>query len=411
VQVVSDPTRLGFDPERLTRIDKHFAAYVDDGRLPGWQVAVTRGDELAHFSSYGLRDIENGLPVEDDTIWRSASMTKPITSVTAMMLWEEGVFSLTDPVSNWIPAFEDVRVYDKGSTTSYFTVPAVEPVRVWHLLSHTSGLSVGFLNTHVVDALYRKAGYEWGLPPGATLESCVDDWARLPLLFQPGSAWGYSVATDVVGRLIEIWTGQPLEEAFAQRVLRPLGMHDTVWYADESRSDRLGALYVPDPETGRATRHALQDTLARRPPTVYSGGGGLLSTTADYVRFTRMLARGGELDGVRVLAPRTLRLMASNHLDGDLGQLSTGGFAETSFEGVGFGLGFAVVLDPVRLRSTSSVGEYYWGGACSTAFWVDPLEDITAVFMTSLLPSSTHPIRAQLRQLVYSAYSGAYSGA
>lgn len=276
-------------------------------------------------------------------------------------------------------------------------------MRVWHLLSHTSGLTAGFLYTSVVDALYRKAGYEWGAPVGSTLESCVNDWASLPLLFQPGSAWGYGVSTDVLGRLIEIWTGESLDEAFASRVLGPLGMTDTAFYADASRVDRLAALDVRHPETGRAVRQDMTPPGPPKPPTILSGGGGLVSTTSDYVRFTRMLARGGELDGVRVLSPRTLALMTSNHLDGELGSLSTGGFAETTFEGVGFGLGFATVLDPIRLRNSSSVGEYYWGGAFSTAFWVDPVEDLTCVFMTQLLPSSAYPIRAQLRQLVYSA--------
>jgi CubicO group peptidase (beta-lactamase class C family) len=403
VQPTVDAASVGFSPERLANLDKHLAGYVDDGRLAGWQIALTRNDQLFHFSSYGERDREAGLPVEPDTIWRIASMTKPITVVTAMTLWEQGVFSLQDPISNWIPAFENVRVYDKGSIGRVFTVPAIEPVRVWHLMSHTSGLTAGFIYTSVVDALYRQAGYEWGAPPGATLERCVDDWASLPLLFQPGSAWGYGVSTDVLGRLIEIWTGETLDEAFASRVLRPLGMTDTTFYVDPSRYDRFAAAYVRDPATGRAVKPPGAPTGPLPPPTVLSGGGGLASTTADYVRFTRMLARGGELDGVRVLSPRTLALMTRNHLDGDLGQLSTGGFAETTFDGVGFGLGFAVVLDPTKLRNSSSVGEYHWGGAYSTAFWVDPTEDLTCVFMTQLLPSSTYPIRAELRQLVYSA--------
>lgn len=398
-----DSAALGFDAARLARLDKHFAGYVDDGRLAGWQLAVTRRDSVAHTASYGWRDREAGLPVEDDTIWRIASMTKPITSVAAMSLWEEGVFELTDPVSRWIPSFENIRVYDKGSSNAVFTVPALEPVRIWHLLSHTSGLTAGFMRTSVVDELYRAAGYDMIVPVGASLEACVDDWANLPLLFQPGSAWGYGVSTDVLGRLIEIWTGDPLDIAVANRVLEPLGMVDTVWYADESRADRVAALYTPSPTTGLAVKDEAFGAGAFTKPTVHSGGGGLLGTIADYVRFTRMLARRGELDGARILSPRTLTLMASNHLSGDLASMSTGGFAETSFDGVGFGLGFATVLDPVKLRNSSSPGEFYWGGAASTAFWVDPVEEITAVFMTQLLPSSTHPIRPQLRQLVYSA--------
>ena len=402
----SDPARLGFDPARLARLDKHFAGYVDDGRLAGWQLAVTRHDELAHSSSYGWRDREGGLPVEPDTLWRIASMTKPIASVVAMSLWEEGRFELTDPISKWIPSFADARVYQKGSEAAVFTVPAVEPIRVWHLLSHSSGLSAGFIRTHVVDALYRQAGYEWGSPESASLESVVDDWARLPLLFQPGSAWGYGVSTDVLGRLIEIWTGQPLDVAVANRVLEPLGMVDTVWYADPSRAGRLAALYTPDPATRLAVPAPAFGARALTPPALFSGGGGLLSTVADYLRFTRMLAGRGQLEGTRILGPRTLDLMTRNHLSADLGTLSTGGFAETTFEGVGFGLGFATVMDAVALRNGASAGEFYWGGACSTAFWVDPSEDLTVVFMTQLLPSSTHPIRSQLRQLVYSSLVG-----
>ena len=400
-----DPEQFGFDAARLRRIDTHFQKYVDDGLLTGWQLAVTRHDEVVHSATYGMRDTEAGLPVEEDTLWRIASMTKPITSVVAMSLWEEGVFELMDPISKWIPAFENVRVYQKGPVSAPVTVPAVEPIRVWHLLSHTSGLTAGFIQSHVVDALYRAAGYDFGSPGKASLEECVDDWARLPLLFQPGSAWGYGVSTDVLGRLVEIWTGQTLDQAVADRVTTPLGMTDTVWYADPSRVDRLAALYTRNPATGTAVR--LPGFLdSTESPAVLSGGGGLLSTTADYIRFTRMLAGRGQLEGVRILAPRTLALMTTNHLDGDLGKLSTGGFAETTFDGIGFGLGFATVLDPIPGRSASSPGEFYWGGAASTAFWVDPVEDITAVFMTQLLPSGTYPIRPQFRQLVYSALTG-----
>ena len=296
MQPITDPTTLGFSAERLARLDKYLAGYVDDGRLAGWQLALTRRDQLAHFSSYGARDKEAGLPAEPDTIWRIASMTKPITTVTAMTLWQQGVFSLQDPISKWIPSFENVRVYDKGTPAALFTVPAIEPIRVWHLMSHTSGLTAGFMQSSVVDALYRQAGYEWGAPPKESIAQCVEDWAALPLLFQPGSAWGYGVSTDVLGRLIEIWTGESLDEAFASRVLGPLGMTDTAFYADDTRIDRLAALYVRNPENGQALRQDWGPPGPQKLPAVLSGGGGLISTTSDYVRFTRMLARGGELD-------------------------------------------------------------------------------------------------------------------
>jgi CubicO group peptidase (beta-lactamase class C family) len=400
---ITDPSELGFDPDRLARIDRHFAAYVDDGRLAGWQIVLTRAGQVVHASTYGMRDRESGLPVESDTLWRIYSMSKPITSVAAMLLWEEGRFELPDEVARFLPAFADVRVYDRGSSTKPYTVPAVEPVRIWHLLTHTSGLTYGFLNTSVIDAIYRANGYEWGTPRGVDLAAACDAWASMPLLYQPGSAWGYSVATDVLGRVVEVVSGQRLDDFLQQRIFEPLGMKDTAFStADEQR---LARLYTPDPATGYAIPADSFGRAALREPTMLSGGGGLVSTAADYLRFTGMLAGGGALDGVRLLGSRTLRMMTRNWLPGgrDLGALSTGGFAESNFDGIGFGLGFAMVENPIPGGTYSSAGEFFWGGAASTAFWVDPVEEITAHFFTQLLPSSTYRIRSQLRQLVYSA--------
>lgn len=401
----ADPGALGFDPRRLARIDTHFARYVDDGLLPGWQIVVTRRGEVVHASTYGQRDREAGLPVVDDTLWRIYSMTKPLTSVAAMSLWEEGRFELTDEVSRFIPSFAGVRVYDKGSALHPFTVPAVEPVRVWHLLTHTSGLTYGFMQTSVVDALYRRAGFDTAPSPDLDLAGLCDGWASLPLLFQPGSAWGYSVATDVLGRVIEVVTGQSLDAVISERILRPLGMTDTRWWVEPGESARLAALYAPDPGTGTAVRYDALGRYALAAPAAFNGGSGLVSTAADYHRFTQMLLRGGELSGQRILGTRTLRYMTRNHLPGgrDLAALSTGGFAETTLEGIGFGLGFAVVGDSVPAKTLASPGEYYWGGLASTLFWVDPAEELTAMLFTQLVPSGTHPLRPQLHQLVYSA--------
>ncbi|MEV4479022.1 serine hydrolase domain-containing protein [Micromonospora coxensis] len=400
-----DPDQIGFDPARLARIDEHFGRYVDDGRLAGWQIVVTRRGEVAHSSTYGLRDVEAGTPVEQDTVWRIYSMTKPITSVAAMMLWEEGRFELNDPISRWLPEFADVRVFDKGSALKAYTVPAIEPIRVWHLLTHTSGLTYGFAQTSVVDALYRAAGYDLGVPPGLDLAGATVGMAKLPLMFQPGSGWNYGVSTDVLGRLVEVISGQSLEEFFTERILTPLGMTDTRFWVDEPNAKRLAALYTPHPGTGQAVRVDKIGAFALTRPECFSGGGGLVSTAADYHRFTQLLLRGGELDGVRLLAPRTVRYMTRNHLPGggDLASFEPEGFAETVLDGIGFGLGFAVVEDPVPARVPSSVGEYYWGGLASTAFWVDPVEEVTALLFTQLMPSSTYPLRSQLRQLVYSA--------
>lgn len=400
---IADPSDMGFDPDRLARIDRHFAAYVDDGRLAGWQIMLTRAGRVVHASTYGKRDREAGLPVDTDTLWRIYSMSKPITSVAAMMLWEEGRFELTDEVARFLPSYADMRVYDRGSNTKPYTVPAVEPIRLWHLLTHTSGLTYGFLNTSVVDTIYRLNGYEWGTPRGVDLAAACDAWAALPLLYQPGTAWGYSVATDVLGRVVEVISGQRFDDFLRERIFEPLGMKDTAFWT--SAEQRLARLYTPDPATGHAVPADTFGRAALREPAMLSGGGGLVSTAADYLRFTGMLAGNGALDDVRLLGSRTLRMMTRNWLPGgrDLGALSTGGFAETIFEGIGFGLGFGVVENPIPSGTYSTPGEFFWGGAASTAFWVDPVEEITAHFFTQLLPSSTYPIRSQLRQLVYSS--------
>ncbi len=394
----------GFDPARLARIDRHFCRYVDDGRLPGWLLLVSRHGRLVHACAYGWRDVESQLPVEMDTLFRIYSMTKPITSVAAMMLYEQGAFELSDPVSRFIPAFTDLRVYLRGPANKPLTVPATEPVRIRHLLTHTAGLTYGFHRVHVVDRLYREAGFEWGTPAGQDLAACCDSWASLPLLFQPGAEWNYSVATDVLGRVVEVVSGQPLDQFFADRIFGPLGMIDTRFFVDGDDTHRLAVLYTPGAE-GRLTRYDAMGAAALRRPAALSGGGGLVSSAADYHRFARMLAGQGQLEGVRLLGSRTVRWMTRNHLPGgaDLDSFGRPLYAETPFAGVGFGLGFAVVADPAAYGTLCSPGEFAWGGAAGTAFWVDPAEDLIAVFLTQLVPGSTFPLRTVLRQLVYQA--------
>jgi CubicO group peptidase (beta-lactamase class C family) len=332
-------------------------------------------------------------------------MTKPVTSVAAMMLWEQGLFDLNDPISTWLPEFADMRVYTGGSAVKHSTVPATEPIRVWHLLTHTAGLTYGFHRVHVTDEIYRNAGFEFGNPRGFDLAQCCEAWASLPLAFDPGSEWLYSVATDVLGRLVEVVSGRPLDQFFADEIFTPLGMTDTGFSVDADRLHRLAALYAM-PAGGKETvRFDALGEAATRTPTWFSGGGGLVSTTRDYTRFTWMLLGDGALDGVRLLSPRTVRFMTRNHLPrgADLQQYGRPLFAEVRYDGVGFGLGFATMLDPVQAKVASSVGEFNWGGLASTSFWVDPAEDLTVVFMTQLMPSSTYPLRPQLRQLVYQA--------
>jgi CubicO group peptidase (beta-lactamase class C family) len=405
LKIEIDPAEAGFDAARLARIDAHFARYVDDGRLPGWLIAVARGGQVAHLSTYGHRDVEAGLPVELDTVFRIYSMTKPITSVAAMMLAEEGAFELKDPVSRWLPAFSEQRVFRGGSALRAETEAVTEPMRIWHLLTHTSGLTYGFHHAHPVDAMYRAAGFEWGSPPELDTSACCDTWAGLPLLFQPGTEWNYGVSTDVLGHLVEVVSGQTLADLFAERILGPLGMTDTGFALPEAERQRLAALYIANPADGKRLKFEALGQVGSEPPPFLSGGGGLVSTAADYLRFADMLRRGGELDGTRLLGTRTVAYMARNHLPGgaDLEQFGRPLFSETTFDGVGFGLGVSVTVDPVKGKVPGSPGEYGWGGAASTAFWVDPAEDITVLFLTQLLPSSTHPIRSQLKALVNQA--------
>jgi CubicO group peptidase (beta-lactamase class C family) len=409
LKVEVDPAEAGFAADRLHRLDDNFARYVDDGLLSGWLLAVSRHGKVVHVSHYGQRDKEAGLEVTPDTLWRIYSMTKPITSVAAMMLYEEGRLELTDPVSKFIPAFKDMRVFTGGSDQRPVTVPATEPVRVHHLLTHTSGLTYGFHRTHPVDAMYRASGFDLDNRPSTTLEQACDQWASMPLLFQPGTEWNYSVATDVLGRVVEVASGQRLDEFFAQRVLGPLGMTDTAFYARPDDLPRLAALYGRGLD-GKASRMDGLGAAAQKEPVMLSGGGGLVSTAADYHRFMQMLlpreaSPAGELEGVRLLSPRTVAYMTRNHLPGnqDLAHFGRPLNAESPQVGTGFGLGFAVTLDPVPGKVVCSEGELSWGGAASTAFWLDPAEELTVSFFTQLIPSSAHPIRSQLRQLVYQA--------
>jgi CubicO group peptidase (beta-lactamase class C family) len=399
----AEPADVGLDAVRLAGLGNHFRRYVDDGRLPGWAIAVSRDGRVAHLETYGHRDLEAGAPVELDTVFRIYSMTKPITSLATMMLYERGLLELTDPVARYLPEFADLRVHRGGSDLKQVTAPASETMRVWHLLTHTAGLTYGFHRVHPVDARMRALGYEWSAPPQKDLAAAVRDWADLPLLFEPGAEWNYSVATDVLGRIVEVVTDQSLAEFFHSQILGPLRMVDTGFSASAA-ADRLAALYLPDPRSGGLIRNdALGDSVLA--PTWLSGGGGLVSTLTDYHRFTEFLRNRGALDGVRLLGRKTFDFMVTNHLPGgaDLAAFGRPLYAETPFDGIGFGLGFSVVLDPVKTRYLTSIGEFGWGGAASTVFWVDPVDDLTVVFLTQLLPSSTYPIRPQLRQLIYSA--------
>ncbi len=403
LEIVREPHEVGFDAARLDRIRQHLDEYVADRRFSGWLMTIARGGAVTWVGRGGHRDRERSVAVTDDTIWRLYSMTKPITAVAVMMLYEEGHFDLNDPVGKWIEELRAPRVYASGPASAPVTVAATEPVRVHHLLSHTSGLTYGFQRLTPIDEIYRSMGYDLAYPEDVALGDAVHDWCSAPLLFQPGSAWNYSVATDVLGRLVEIWSGESLDDFVARRILKPLAMVDTDWYCPEEKVDRLAQLYayangdsVLVPELAEA---------ATRKPKLLAGGGGLVSTAHDYQRFMSMLLGSGQLDGVRLLSSRTVDMMSQNHLpDGrDLNSFARDSFSEVGQTGVGFGLGMSVVADQPRNKSLTSVGTIAWGGAASTYFWVDPVEEITVGFYTQLLPSWIYPVRREIQQLVYAS--------
>ena len=400
-----DPSDVGLSPDRLTRIDQHFTRYLDKGLLTGYQLVIARDGKVAFTSTQGLADREADRPVADDTIWRIFSMTKPITAVAAMILWEEGRFELHDPVAKFIPEFADTKVWRGGTWVKPVLEPQSEAMEMWHLFTHTAGLTYGFMYQHPVDELYRRAGMEWGFPRDLDLAGLCSLLARQPLVFQPGAEWNYSVSLDVLGRVVEVISGQRLGDFMRERIFEPLGMSDTAFWCSADRAERMSALYMATPGSLAAMRADAADRGVYHEPKLDGGGGGLVSTTGDYVRFAEMLRNRGELDGKRILSPRTVEYMASNHLPGnaDLTAFGRPLFAETSYDGVGFGLGMSVTLDPVAAKVPGSVGDFGWGGAASTWFMVDPVEDLTLTFMTQLMPSSTHPLRSQLKQMVHQA--------
>ena len=413
---LASPEAAGMSSAALKRIDRHLRErYIEAGRFPGTQLTVYRRGQLVHSSVQGLADIERKVAVKDDTIFRIYSMTKPITSIAFMMLVEEGRVALEEPVHRYIPEWKNLGVFQAGVWPAFLTRPASRPMQIVDLMRHTSGLTYGFQQRSNVDAAYRelKIGE---IEKAGTLSSMIADLTKVPLEFSPGEAWNYSVSTDVIGYLIGVISGKPFEQFLQERIFDPLGMNDTGFFVPPDKAHRLAACYSASPQ-GAMTFHAtdrkggltLQDDPATSsflsPPSFISGGGGLCSTSADYLTFCRALLNGGELDGVRLIGPKTLALMTSNHLPGDrtLPELSRSLFSEATYHGIGFGLGVSVTLDPARTLIPGSRGEYAWGGAATTSFWIDPAEELIAIFMTQVLPSTATPIRRELRTMIYSA--------
>src|SRR5579871_28180 len=413
---LASPESAGMSKAAFDRIETHLRQrYIEAGRFPGTQLTVYRRGQLVHSASQGFADLERKTPVKDDTIFRIYSMTKPITSIAFMMLVEEGRVALDEPVHRYIPEWKNLGVFQAGVWPAFLTRPTSQPMRIIDLMRHTSGLTYGFQQRGNIDAAYRelKIGE---VEKAGTLQSMIEDLAKIPLEFSPGEAWNYSVSTDVIGYLVGLISGKPFEQFLQERIFDPLGMTDTGFFVPAEKAHRLAACYSASPQ-GAMTFHAtdrkggltLQDDPATSSflsaPSFISGGGGLCSTSADYLTFCRALLNGGELDGVRLVGPKTLALMTSNHLPGGktLPELSRSLFSEAAYDGIGFGLGFAVTLDPARTLIPGSRGEYAWGGAATTSFFIDPAEELIAIFMTQVLPSTATPIRRELRTMIYSA--------
>jgi CubicO group peptidase (beta-lactamase class C family) len=401
-----DPDAAGLDATRLERITEHLQRrYIDPQKIAGCQTVVARHGEVGYFSSLGSMDLERNKPVAEDTIWRIYSMTKPITGVALMTLFERGHFQLDDPVHRFIPEWRDLKVAEKQADGSTRLVEPQRPMSVRDALMHMTGLGWGVEGPLVMDRFLSAMATVRGGPNG-TLQTMIENLADKPLVFHPGTHWLYGLSTDLCGRLVEVMSGQRFDEYLRREVFEPLQMKDTAFSVPDAQIDRFAASYGRRHDKTLKLLDDPERSTYRKQPSFLSGGGGLVSTTEDYLRFTRMLLAGGELDGVRVLGRKTVELMSINHLpsDGELRQYALpGGYGETGFDGVGFGLTMAVGLGQAETQSIGSKGDYYWGGAASTIFWVDPAEDLVVVFMTQLMPSGTFNFRGQLRSLVYPA--------
>nr|WP_323778559.1 serine hydrolase domain-containing protein [Amylibacter sp.] len=402
---------MGFDPDRLGRIDNWMDRYVNDRKYAGSSLLIARGGQEVYFNATGARDLDAGLPFERDTLARIYSMTKPITSVAIMMLAEQGLFHLDAPVSDFIPAFSDCSALIKDATSIDQVTPCATPT-LHHLLTHTSGLSYPF-NPGVLPAAMEEQGLIFRADQGP-LEGVVDQLAKMPLAFKPGQHWEYSVAIDVLGRVVEVVSGQPLDEFFAEHIFAPLGMTETAFSVPDAGLQRFASLYTPLAGNAMALNSAAEggdplrlidqaDTSAYRNAETFSGGGGLVGTIDDYMKFCEMIRCKGTFNGHRLLSPKTVDFMLRNHLPGDIASMGPSSFAEQPMEGMGFGLGGAVVLNPARAGAPGSVGDFSWGGMASTFFWVDPVLDLSVVFFTQLSPSSSYPARPQLKALVHGA--------
>ncbi len=404
MEVIADPGRVGFDPERLKYIDIWMQRYVDEGKFAGSSVLVARKGEIAHLSSVGKRSLEDELPFETDTLVRIYSMTKPLTSLAVMQLHERGLFHLDAPIDRFLPEFSNCRALVEGATSLEQYEPAPAPT-IHQLLTHTSGMTYSF-NPGLLAQGYQDKKIDF-FPNLGGHRQMVKQVAQMPLAFQPGKRWEYSVGMDILGALVEKISGQALDEYFQQEITGPLGMVDTGFSVSKSQQDKFADCYVKTEDVKLGLYDSANSSMfCQGEVDTLSGGGGLVSTLADYFRFIEMLRQGGSLDGTRLISPRILAFMRRNHLPGDISSMGPKSFAEMPMDGMGFGLGGSVVLDPTRTRIVGSVGDFSWGGLASTFFWLDPVEQLSVIFFTQLIPSSTYACRAELKALVHAALTG-----
>lgn len=408
---IAEPQARGFDAARLDQIKIWMERYVKERKFAGSSILIGRGGDEVYHATAGMADLAAGRAFQRDTLVRIYSMSKPVTSVGIMMLAERGLFHLDAPVSQFIPAFENMRALVPGASDIDQTEPCPTPT-LHQLLTHTSGLSYPFNPGLLPEEMQRQ---NFTFDPGAgSLAAMVDRVAALPLAFQPGQRWEYSTGIDILGRVIEVVSGESLAHFLEQHIFAPLRMPETGFSVPVKARDRFAALYTPLEGDAMALNDARKGAETLRPcdppessiflsATMFSGGGGLISTIDDYMRFAEMLRQGGSLDGARILSPKTVEFMRRNHLGGDIASMGPESFAEQPMEGMGFGIGGSVVLDPARTRMPGSVGDYSWGGMASTYFWIDPVHDLSVVFLTQLSPSSSYPARPELKALVHGA--------
>ncbi len=414
------PEVIGLSTTRLARLDEVMKrGYVDSRRLPGLLTMVYRRGKLAHVGMSGHMDLERGKPMREDAIFRIYSMSKPITAVALMMLVEEGLIGLDDQVATHIPSWKNLGVYATGipslvaSPPSVFmTTPVERPMKVVDLVTHTSGLTYGFLNRTNVDRAYRRARIA-ELNAEGGLDAMIEQLSTLPLEFSPGKAWNYSVSLDVLGYLVQKLSGMSFGEFLRTRLFQPLGMVDTAFWCPPEKIERFASCYQPDENGGLKLQDDAGDSMFAMPPSLESGGGGLLSTAHDYMRFCRMMLHGGTLDGVQILSPKTVALFSLNFLpdNRELADMAPPGlFSEAGYSGFGFSIGCGVNINVAKTRLPGTLGEYFWGGAASTAFWIDPKEELAVVFMTQVMGSDVRlTLRRDLRTLVYSAMTESFA--